>query len=265
ATKSVSATVLGVAKGQGFVASVNEHIFTYFSEYAHLSTPEKNQITIENLLNMRSSFSWNEMLLPYSDPDNDAILLRTVDDPLQHVLGKDLAGGPGTSFSYNSGNTILLGEIVKRATGLALDVFCVDHLFIPLGIYDYEWNFLHNNIVFASSDLKLRPRDMAKIGNLFCHWKENGIVPEAWIEESSKGTVALPAVWGADAYGYQWWAQDYQIGSQVISSFSARGFGGQRIEVFPNLDMLVILTGANYIQGGKDSDLLTSYILPAAL
>jgi uncharacterized protein YbbC (DUF1343 family)/CubicO group peptidase (beta-lactamase class C family) len=43
---------------------------------------------------------------------------------------------PGTAFRYSDVNFILLGEIVRRVSGRALDVYCAAEIFAPLGMRD---------------------------------------------------------------------------------------------------------------------------------
>ncbi len=87
-------------------------------------------------------------------------------DPMRFILSKELVKTPGTFFEYANCNTNLIGEIVHRATNLRLDKFCDSLLFSKLGITVYQWQKIKPEIVFTSGDLMLRPRDMAKFGQL---------------------------------------------------------------------------------------------------
>ena len=64
------------------------------------------------------------------------------------------------------GDVNLLGEALRHATGKRLDAFSEEVLFESLGITDYRWNMLNEDVVYASGEIYLRPRDMAKIGLL---------------------------------------------------------------------------------------------------
>ena len=144
-----------------------------------------------------------------------------------------------------------------------MDVFADEYLFEPLGITDYKWDYLNSEIIHASGNLELRPRDMAKLGYLFLKggtWKGERIVSEEWIEESTKSHI-LPS-W-TDGYGYQWWIETYNSNSTPTDSFFAAGWGGQRITVFPSLDMVVVFTGGNYVGEDPVDDIITHYILSA--
>lgn len=43
---------------------------------------------------------------------------------------------PGTSFLYSDINYVILGELVRRLSGLPLDDYCTEHIFRPLGMKD---------------------------------------------------------------------------------------------------------------------------------
>ena len=160
---------------------------------------------------------------------------------------------PGTAFEYNSGNTLILGEIVRKTSGLSLDDFAEEYLFSPLGITSYQWTHCRNagEVTFASGGLYLRPRDMAKFGQLFLQdgvWEGNRIISSEWIEASVKESIPLPVSmrdrYHAYGYGYQWWLETYNYGN--INAYSARGWGNQYIVILPEANMVVVVTGGAY-------------------
>ena len=156
-----------------------------------------------------------------------------------------------------------MGEIIREVSGLRMDEFAEAYLFDPLDISNYEWDYINPDMVHASGNLRLRPRDMANFGYLFLNrgvWKGERVISEAWIEESTKGHVS-PS-W-ADGYGYQWWLETYRSGSTSVDSFYAAGWGGQRIIVFPSLDMVLVFTGGNYVGQEPVDEIIVRYILPA--
>jgi CubicO group peptidase (beta-lactamase class C family) len=160
----------------------------------------------------------------------------------------------------------LLGEIIRRASGQRIDAFAENYLFSKLGITEYEWQMLRNNVVFCSGDLRLRPRDMAKFGQLFFNggvWNQEQIISESWINESVQSRYFMPASWWEDGYGYQWWIKIFHSGSRYYGSYFAQGWGGQCIFVFPENNMIVVFTGENYFTSSPMLELLNNYILPA--
>lgn len=262
-TKSVTSILVGIALDQGLMQSVDDPVFDYFPQYAHLSDTRKATITLKHLLTMSSGLQWNEGELPYSDPNNDLVRLFYEPDPIEYILSRPLITEPGAQFYYGGDNTNLLGEAIRSATGQRMDAFAEEVLFGPLGITDYAWDFINSDMIHASGNLQLRPRDMAKLGQLCLNggvWEGQRIVSEAWIAESTQKHVTHTMTSG---YGYQWWLRTYQVGSATVESFAALGWGGQKIIVLPDWEMVVVFTGGSYTSGDPSEEILTHYILPA--
>ena len=82
-------------------------------------------------------------------------------------------------FNYNSGTAELLGTILSKVSGKRLDKFAMEALFDPLGIEDWDWDGSSGFNPAAASGLRLRPRDLAKIGQLMLErgkWRGQQIV-----------------------------------------------------------------------------------------
>ena len=262
-TKSFTSALVGIAIDQGFIGAVDDPVFAYFPEYAHLQDGAKGRLTLEHLLSMTSGLEWNEMELPYDNASNDLVRLFYVSDPIEYILSKPLVAEPGTAWYYNGGNTNLLGEVIRQATGQRMDAFAAQALFAPLGITNYEWDHINADMIHASGNLQLRPRDLAKFGTLYLNggvWHGQRIVSQEWVEVSTQAH-ATPR-WGG-GYGYQWWLATYDFGSGTTDAFHAAGWGGQRIIVFPELDMVVVFTGGNYVDDDPADEIVTRFVLPA--
>jgi CubicO group peptidase (beta-lactamase class C family) len=262
-TKSFTSALVGIAIDQGYIDGVEDRVFDFFPGYAQLREDAKDRITLEHLLTMRSGLEWNEMEVFYDDRQNDLIQLFYVPDPVEYILAKPIVSEPGTDWYYSGGNTNLLGEVIRQATGQRMDAFAAQTLFAPLGITDYEWDQLNAGVIHASGNLQLRPRDMAKFGLLYLNgglWKGQRIVSRAWVEASTRAHT--PTSWGG-GYGYQWWLRTSEAGSQAVDAFYAAGWGGQYIYVMPALDMVVVFTGGNYVQEEPVDEIITRHILPA--
>jgi CubicO group peptidase (beta-lactamase class C family) len=273
ATKSVNSILIGIAIDQHLIRSVDEKISNFFPEYSDIFTNKgKDVICLKDLLSMTAGLSWDEWNYPDTDPRNDLAMMASRADFFRYVLEKPIATTPGTKFVYNSGISLMLGEIIYKASGLRADKFAGRYLFSPLGITNYSWGKAPNGVVNTLGGLALRPRDMAKIGCLFLNggrWQGKQIVSEKWVKESTKqqiGASQLPTWFLADGYGYQWWLGSFHVRGQTIGSYSARGRGGQFIIVFPTLQMVAVFTGWNDNELlGQPLDMLQRYVLPAAV
>lgn len=264
-TKSFTATLIGIAIDRGDIPDVNQRLFDYFPEYASLRNARNADMTLEHLLTMTAGFEWNaiDVALKSTEPPNDVLSMFYVEDPLEFVLGKPMVAEPGTAWYYNGGATVLLGEVIRRSTGQRIDEFAEQSLFAPLGITRSEWFFINPEIVMAAGNLRLRPRDMAKLGQLYLSggvWEGKRIVSEDWVRVS---TEAHSSTFWPSSYGYQWWVYTYESNGIEHEAFYADGWGGQRILVFPSSSMVVVLTGGNYTQPHPLDSIIQRHILPA--
>jgi CubicO group peptidase (beta-lactamase class C family) len=273
-TKSITSACIGIAIDNGFIKSVDQSIFEYLPEHQYLNKDGKDKITIEHLLTMTSGLDWKEWNIPYSSTDNDVINIWFSDkDPISYILDKPLIYEPGAHFIYSGGDLIILGEILRNATGMDIEEFSGKYLFEPLGISSFNWwNKFENGVIECAGCLELTPRDMTKIGVTFLNngmWGENQIISEHWIEKSStpfKNNTGIK-VPGEDVgrvgYSYTWWTKEFSVSGEKINGFWALGWGGQKIIIIPELKSVIVFTGANYSSAIKNFNILEKYILPA--
>jgi CubicO group peptidase (beta-lactamase class C family) len=274
ATKSFASALLGIALDKGYIASVDMKVFDFFPENSDLVSlsPDKGNMTIRHLLTMTSGLQWDDESTSYYDPANDMYQLFTSSDPMRFILSKELVKTPGTFYEYANCNTNLIGEIVHIATKQRLDLFCDSMLFSKLDIKVYEWQKIKPAIIFTSGDLMLRPRDMAKFGQLFLNkgaWDGEQVISEEWCTLSTSRHIdpndySNNFNW-SDGYGFQWWLKDYTSSKKVYHSYFASGWGGQQIIVIPELETVIVFTGGNYYTNEKISSytIVEDYIIPA--
>ncbi len=264
-SKSVTSLLIGIAIDRRLIASVEEPVVKFFPEYAALATPGWDRVTLRNLLTMSSGIEWDEAR-PWNDPKNDEPYLGSEPDPLRYVLAKPIVAPADLIWNYNGGGTDLLGAVIARVSGKALEVFANEALFEPLGITDWEWQHYQNKKISAAAGLRLRPRDAAKIGQLvLAHgaWNGKQIVSAEWIAQAT--TPRLQAI-GLFFYGYQWWFGRTLVDGRDVKWVSAMGRGGQRLFIVPEFDLVVMTTSGLYTsprQGLAALDALYSFILPA--
>ncbi|MFC1529622.1 serine hydrolase domain-containing protein [Gemmatimonadota bacterium] len=268
-TKSFTSALLGVAINRSMISSADDSVFDFYPELAHLSTGQKQDISLRHLVTMSSGLEWDEWTLPLTDPNNDLtsylnLALNTTEDLVAHVLGLNLVAIPGTVFTYSGGNCNVLGNAIQRASGMRLDAFAREYLFEPLGIEESWWWIWRPDFVYCSGDLALRPRDMARFGQLFLQngsWNGEQIISEEWVARS-----AMPIFFFDHerhrGYSHGWWPCTTSYGQ---GAYSASGWGGQDIFILPEHDMLVIFTGGGYWEDQPltTHEMMVDYILPA--
>lgn len=266
ATKSIVSAIFGIAATNGFVGSLDDALFDYFPEYQHLNDPDKQAITLRHVLSMTPGFDWNENSSPTFGDQNDNIAAYNSENYVQYVLQKNVVTTPGTTWNYNSGCPMLLAGIVRYRTGVHLDVYGRDHLFQPLGIQDWRWEYQADGLPLATGGLWLRARDTAKIGQLFLDdgvWNGLQVIPSTWIAEALTARVSADS---SRDFGYLWWTRTLS-GHRL---WYAHGYGGQMVVLVPASGTLVVIN-ANYTRDTNETgqrqnviwSLLSQYILPS--
>lgn len=260
-TKSVVSALVGIAIEKGFIKSVNEPVLSYFPEYEVKNlSEEKKKITIENLLTHQSGLD--------CDDDNQKSAgneLKMIASPdwVKFTLDLPMIGKPRNKGKYCSGGVIVLGRIVEKASGKALKEFALQNLFKPLGITDFEWNFKpDNSSVETFCQIYLTPRQMAKFGLLYLNGGKSGgkqIVSSNWV----KNSLAKHSVVGDTDYGYLWWRPWFNVSGKRADGIAARGYGGQRIYLWQDLNLVVVITGGNYNGNSPSDEILVKFILPS--
>lgn len=241
--KSVVSLLIGIAKQQGKIGNLATPAIDFYPEYADIATPERKAITLEHLLTMSSGYEWSE---GGSGPDDEHRLYWKW-SPYRYVLSRPIVALPGSKFNYNSGGTAVLADILTRVTKTPLKEFARKVLFEPLGISDWEWVADLHGRPMAFTGLRMRPRDMAKIGHMVVDhgkWRGRQIVPADWIATSLQPRISTgyPGL----QYGYQWWTGTVDWQGKKLQWAGAFGNGGQRLFVVPDLDMTVVITAGAY-------------------
>jgi CubicO group peptidase (beta-lactamase class C family) len=186
-TKSITALVLGIAIDRGWIKNLDQPVMSFFPQYADLRT-DRDRITLADLLTMSSGLEWHEFGVPYTSKSNSEIAMDMSADPYKYALEQKVVAPPGQVWNYSSGSAELIAAVLKKATGKPLDQLAREVLFEPLGITDVEWYKYAQGNVSAAAGLRLRPRDLAKIGQLMLQQgTSNGkqIVPASWIRSAT--------------------------------------------------------------------------------
>jgi CubicO group peptidase (beta-lactamase class C family) len=244
-SKSVASLAFGIAIDRGLIRSVDEPIFGFFPELSDLRTPEKDRLQLLHALTMSAGLKWIEATPSTGNLDNDEARMHMSPDQCRYVLGLPSTAPPGQEFFYNTGTLALLSAIMHKATGRPLDEFVRENLFEPLGITRLDWR-RYRGETDAGGGLRMRPRDMAKIGQLVLaggRWNGRQIVSKAWIDASM--TPRIEAT-GRYFYGYLWWLGRSLHHGREVHWAAALGRGGQSIHIVPELDLVVAVTAGYY-------------------
>ena len=228
-TKSVVGILYGIALDRRLVPPPEAPLLAEFPEYPDLAgDPQRQQLRIEHALNMSLGLEWDEKL-PYTNPENSEIAMEKAPDRYRFILERPVVAAPGTQWIYGGNAPALLGRIIVTGAGKSLPDFAREALFEPLGIAVFEWAAGRDHVPSAASGLRLRPRDLARIGELVRNggvWNGRQIVSRAWID-----ALVRPAIQTGDGldYGRQWFLGEAPVVGTPQRWIGGFGNGGQRL------------------------------------
>jgi CubicO group peptidase (beta-lactamase class C family) len=278
-SKSVVSTLIGIAIGSGEIPSVEARLSDLLPDYTALLDGDKAEIRLRHLLSMSAGLEWDEWSHHYAHPQNDWQQLTRASDPVAFILSRELVDEPGSTFTYNGGLTHLLAVILEHAMGEQFDDYARRVLFEPLGIRDAVWLGRIGGIPSADAGLRLRARDLAKIGSLFLNggrWTDQQIVPEGWVAAAPIGRVTpttfepRPDFALNVGYGYQWWSTRYATSHGEVDVYIMSGNGQQRVMVVPELSLAVTMFAGHYNDpspeiGWMPDRLLVEYVIDSLI
>ncbi|WP_241481742.1 serine hydrolase domain-containing protein [Rheinheimera mesophila] len=235
-TKAVTATLAGIAIQQTAL-TVDSTLAQLLPEHPMIQAdPIKASISLHQLLSMQAGFVWDEWT-------GDALLKLWQQQNFVDYLLQQPNTGPGTSWAYNSALPNLVLQLIQRELKQPLQLWAKQHLFDKLGFGSYRWETQPDGLPEGAARLWLRPRDMLKLGVLYLQqgqWQGEQVLPAGWVRQMTRRQATSVA----GDYGYYFWLRQ----QDGISYYTAEGDGGQYIAVFPELEMVVVLTQGNYLQ-----------------
>jgi len=253
--KALTATLTGMAL-TAYEQSPTNTIAPLLPDYAaYFTHPNKAALTFHDLLTMQLGFVWDEW------GSNDLSLLWQSSDFTEFLLNRP-NNGPKSAWVYNSASPNMLLRALDTLVDGTIQAWADTHLYSPLGITDYDWQSQPDGYPEGGARMYMRPRDMLKIGITYLNngmWNQQQIIPQAWVDEVS--TVQVESF--AGDYSYYFWHRQLN-GSSYLS---ADGDGGQYINIFPEENMVIVITQGNYLEWplyvNQAEEMMRYYILPA--
>lgn len=243
ATKVLYGTLLGIVIDKGFIKSENELLLPFFEdEYESIENVDdrKRKITIKDFLTYQHGMDC-ENNNPNSEGNEMAMMLS--DDWVKYTLDLPMVKEPGQTSSYCTGVAKTIGKLVEIVTSRKIEDFAKEHLFDKLEITNFKWRFDPDP---SSSDtfnqVYITPRDILKIAKMYSQqgqWNGEQILSSEWVETTF-------SKYNSGEFGYLWEHKYIMVNGKRFDSYMASGNGGQKINIWPELDMITVFTGGNY-------------------
>jgi len=231
--KSVSSMLIGAAIQDGFIASVDDPVTDYLPR---LKGSSYEGVSIKNVLNMASGVDWNE---DYFDRNSDVSKGAGFNamELFEYLNTLPKAAEPGEKFNYSTGETNLVGAIVRAAVGDNESSYLERKIWKPFGMEsDASWALDAKYAAeIGGCCINATLRDYARLG-LFAMGggvlaDGTRVLPEGWMKASTTPSKAY------ESYGYLWWLMP-------DGSYAAQGIFGQLIWIEPKTETIIVTHGA---------------------
>ena len=257
--KSITHAAVGILVGEGLLDPAAPAPVPSWK-----GTP-KEAITLQHLLNMRSGLQFVEDYVDEGVSNCLEMLYGAgAADMAGYAAALPLIHEPGAVWNYSSGTTNIISRIVGDVVagmGDDMEAFLRDRLFGPAGMHSAIPKFDEIGTFVGSSYVYATARDFGRFGELY---RNDGVTAD--------GTRVLPAGWRDHArtqtafdpeenlgYGAQWW-----LLPDFPGSFCCHGYEGQRVEVVPDTELVVVHLGKTPADLAPLLDAQLSAILRAA-
>jgi len=258
--KSFTSFLIGIAEESGYINSIHDPAADYINEW---SMDERSSITIKDLLDMRSGlvpicFNFSEYELGECQNSNDASSGGNIiyaNNQLTKCINRGFAAEGVThpwyengsvvftrgSFQYSNCDTMVLGEIIFRATGQDVQTYGDYNLFSKINMEafwwrDYEPSGQSNGNYLAYCCLDSTARDFAKFGYML-------LLGGIYDEGITKYSKYVDSIRNLESYGLQFWTicpeQQIYMGcdNSIISTI---GFDGQYIIIDFEKNIIIV-------------------------
>ena len=239
--KTVVAMLIGIAKEEGDIKSLNDKVCEYLPEFCGNG---KEKITIRHLLTMSSGLDWTESA---KNPFSNNAESYYGEELRDLVLKQKVSSEPGKVFKYQSGNTQILAFILESATKRDLSEYAKEKIWDKIGTEsDIYWNLdKENGDEKAFCCLYASAKDYARLGMVLLHkgnYNGQQIIPtDYYLDMVSPEPLTTKEKIPNYRYGLQTWTY---MDDEVQVNYM-RGVKGQYIITVPEEDLLIVRLGSH--------------------
>jgi CubicO group peptidase (beta-lactamase class C family) len=247
-TKSFTSTLMGIAIDKGYVKGVDEKVVSFFPGINNTNSCI-NEFRISHLLDQISGLEIKNLDSGQYNPTNWPVSILNKQDTCR--IGE---------FKYSEINPDLIQHIIYNSTQIDPFDFAQKYLFEPLKIKNYTWPNGRAGILTGGTGLAISSRDMLKLGIVYLNkgmFNGHRVLSEEWVNQTM-GANKLGVF-----YKNLWWVGNTEINGKKTPFVGATGFGQQHIRIFPEIQIVVVVTTSPKGSGIKPLDLINNEIIPA--
>lgn len=250
ATKSVISALAGILVRKG---ALKLHEPVSIAAWQGADDPRR-AITLDHLIRHTAGLalgsSLSASLASALEPVNRMKFVES--DMAAYAESMPLETAPGSTWNYHDGNTVILGHVIRQASGGSASKmmrFARQELFDPLGMRNVAIEFDASGNPEASSQMLASARDWARFGQLYLNDGMAGgkrILPEGWVKYSAELT---PNAWVGQGAGF-WTNLGDSLGASYRiergwprDAFFAKGTIGQYVIIIPSERLVIVRLG----------------------
>ena len=259
--KSITSTLVGVAVAEGLIDDVDDPLVKYLPE---VSGTAYDGVTVKQALQMSSGIRYDPNL--WDGKMDDTIELMTKSVVTGAAPAFDLAiefpreNDPGTKFNYNTAESQVLLELVRRVSDMDAADYLEQKIWRPLGMeHSGAWIIDHpgaEGAEIGGAMYNAALRDWARFGVFIAQggvWNGTQILPEDWVDRAtvSDEPHLMPGVVHPNpnrGYAWHWW-------TYADGTFTASGANGQTLYIDRENDIVVARSSAwpeGYVRAHDD-------------
>jgi CubicO group peptidase (beta-lactamase class C family) len=246
ASKTMLSVLIGAANTAGIRIPLDTPVYqTMLGATPANLDPRKRAMTLEHLLSMNAGFECDPDTAAPRTADEDVMGQNGVQDYYRYTLNVPLNAAPGEKVYYCSAEPNLAGGMVEKITGQPqLELF--DRLLgRPLQLRRYHLGLQPSGEVYGGGGHLFTSRDFLKFAQLMLdgRWGGKQILSQNWVQRSRAPLLDLSPT---QQYRLLWNSREYDYAGSKTRAYFLAGNGGQVSVAFPELDLVIVLTGANY-------------------
>lgn len=237
--KSITVSLLGKAIKEGKIESLDQPVSDFFPEFKDYNGIA---VTVGDLASMSSGLNWDES---YYNPFSQTARAYFGENVREEILKLKVVETPGKEFKYLSGNTLLLGMILEKATDVKLSNYLSESFWKPMGMKNdalWQLDSEESGMEKAYCCIASNAKDFARFGKLYKdkgNWNGKQLLDSSFVATATRARFE-----DSTQYGFGFWLSDY-MGKDI---FYMRGVLGQYVIVIPEDNVIIVRLGANLMQ-----------------